>query len=368
MDTLVGTFLAQNGGTQLQQQKPHAQPLQESELHPASFVGQGVIEDAAFGEALVASNLLAVAVENQLAILELRSEEIGGGDGNKAGSGKTAHRLKQRTRIFNNREYSLDDRQRIVCDTTITHVAWSPQGVSLCATGEDLRLRRFDHITNRSQSQENQAGWVETFCVQAHSQSINACDFSKDGTLVATCSDDGTVKVFDALTGRIVKTYDLFHPLISVQWSKGDDEPMQLVVADTRGKIRVYKFNDAKDAPLYSLSVNGALVDISVHPRSSSLLACVTEDKWHTFDMSQSSLPLVYGELNSVGSRIRWSKTDPSVFCVGLGSSAQVIRLSEDDVHDVIATETGQTTAICMHTSLPICFAVMGSAIVMVQY
>eukprot|EP00055_Hartaetosiga_balthica_P012574 m.61625 g.61625 ORF g.61625 m.61625 type:complete len:367 (-) comp7996_c0_seq1:186-1286(-) len=366
MDTLIQSHLHHQQQHQQQLRNQSRQVLQESELHPASFVGQGVIEDAAFGEALVAANLMAVAVENQIAILELRSEEA-------KFTAKAAER--KGVRLFNNREYTLDDRHRIVCDTTITHVAWSPQGVSLCATGEDMRLRRFVFISSRKNegndivSGDGEAvGWVETFCVQAHSQSINGCDFSKDGDMIATCSDDGTVKVFEGHSGRIYKTYDLLHPLIKVQWSKSDDEPKQLVVADTRGKIRVYKFDDMEDAPLYSLSVGGALVDLAVHPRTSSLLACVTESKWHTFDMAQSSLPLVYGNLANTGTCIRWSKTDPNVFCVGLASSVQVIRLSEDDIHDVIAAETGQATTLCMHTSLPICFAVMGSTIVMIQY
>lgn len=55
----------------------------------------------------------------------------------------------------------------------------------------------------------------------AHSDPVSGVDFNRDGTLIASCSSDGLIRVWDTATGQCLRTF--FHedtpPVASVRFS-----------------------------------------------------------------------------------------------------------------------------------------------------
>eukprot|EP00043_Microstomoeca_roanoka_P012664 m.122900 g.122900 ORF g.122900 m.122900 type:complete len:347 (-) comp15557_c0_seq2:1075-2115(-) len=256
---------------------------------------------------------------------------------------------------------SLTERKRIVCDTVIIHLAWSPMENALCATGADLALRRFDY-------RKAEDSWREVFCVPAHTQPINGCEFNADGSLIATCSDDGTVRIHESQSGRLLTVTDLLHPITRVLWHRGKDESNRFLVADTRGRIRIYAYGSGDSHAIMTLFTQEPLADVHWQLRDDSQIAAITDSKWLTFDTRLSSLPQTHGELESPGCAIAWSLRDPSVLAIGMADRMKIIRLTEDGNHDVLAEERGEATSISFHTSLNVCVAAMGAQLLLFTF
>jgi WD40 repeat protein len=74
-------------------------------------------------------------------------------------------------------------------------VAWSPDGGLLATVSEDGTARVWDAVTGATRS-----------TLSGHGGAVQAVAWSPDGGLLATASGDGTARVWDAVTGRLVIT------------------------------------------------------------------------------------------------------------------------------------------------------------------
>jgi WD40 repeat protein len=77
---------------------------------------------------------------------------------------------------------------------TAPHVAFSPQGISVAATGNDVRL--WGRSTGTL---------VRTF--SGHSNGVTSIAFSPDGTSLLTGSIDGTARLWNVQTGGVLHTF-----------------------------------------------------------------------------------------------------------------------------------------------------------------
>lgn len=76
---------------------------------------------------------------------------------------------------------------------------FSQDGRLLASVSNDLTLRTWDVTTGSALS-----------VLRGHEDWINSCAFSHDGSRLATASDDCTLRLWDATTGELRRTY--LHP------------------------------------------------------------------------------------------------------------------------------------------------------------
>ncbi len=126
-------------------------------------------------------------------------------------------------------------------DTAMFYIAWSPDGKSIAAVGEDNTVRVWkanngqDIITYKPPSKLGDA-------FRGIVNSIDSISWSPDGSQIASSSEDGTVQVWNAFTGDNITTYlghishDVPYAVLRVAWSpignriasSGVDETVQV--------------------------------------------------------------------------------------------------------------------------------------------
>jgi WD40 repeat protein/serine/threonine protein kinase len=92
-----------------------------------------------------------------------------------------------------------------LCDSTVTtirghkdpvgSVVWSPEGGHLATASADGTVKIWDAATGK-----------EVRTLSGHTQPVNSVDWCPDALSLATASSDGTVKIWDVAAGRVVRT------------------------------------------------------------------------------------------------------------------------------------------------------------------
>jgi WD40 repeat protein len=110
-------------------------------------------------------------------------------DGTKLASGSSDDTLK----IWNAKTGKCES--TLTVDKTVTSVAFSPDGSKIAAC-HSKKIQLFD-----AQTQEKLGSPL-----RGHSESVRAVSWSPDGTMLASGSEDKTIKLWDAQTGQVQST------------------------------------------------------------------------------------------------------------------------------------------------------------------
>jgi WD40 repeat protein len=87
----------------------------------------------------------------------------------------------------------------------VNAVAFSPDSKLVASASDDGTVRLWDAATG-----------APTQVLKGHTDKVNAVAFSPDNKLVASASDDGTVQLWDAATGDILCTFaDCLTPILA---------------------------------------------------------------------------------------------------------------------------------------------------------
>ncbi|KAK4154419.1 hypothetical protein C8A00DRAFT_32767 [Chaetomidium leptoderma] len=92
----------------------------------------------------------------------------------------------------------------------VSSVAWSPDAARLASASQDGSVKIWDAVTGRCIS-----------TLEGHSDSLSSVAWSPNAARLASGSLDGTVKIWDAVTGRCISTFDGHedNTVWSVAWS-----------------------------------------------------------------------------------------------------------------------------------------------------
>jgi WD40 repeat protein len=78
-----------------------------------------------------------------------------------------------------------------------------------------------------------------------HSGTVNSCKFNSDGTCLATCSNDRTIKLYDLRCKKLIQHYDAHgEPVTAIDFHSREDK---LLSTSIDGKIKIW---DTKKASL----------------------------------------------------------------------------------------------------------------------
>lgn len=119
---------------------------------------------------------------------------------------------------------------------TISKLAYSPAGDHICsAEGNSLRIWNIPNSTD--------------FSLRGHHKSVNDMTFSPDGSRLVSASDDGTLKVWDAKTGK--KNLAIRHPDPVTQVKYTDDGMHIIVQCEKQSYLRSFasNFEQARNWP-----------------------------------------------------------------------------------------------------------------------
>lgn len=92
----------------------------------------------------------------------------------------------------------------------IRSISFHPSGDFIVAGTDHEAPRTFDVKSGTIYTPPNATDW--------HRGAINCARYSSNGSQFATCSDDGSVKIFDVVSGRCISTIDNAHKSSPV-WS-----------------------------------------------------------------------------------------------------------------------------------------------------
>ncbi len=119
--------------------------------------------------------------------------------------------------------------------TLVNSVAFSPDGQRLASASDDGTVKVWDATTGQ-----------ETLTLRGHTNEVNAVAFSPDGQRLASASNDGTVKVWDATTGQETLTLTGHTTLVnSVAFSP---DGQRLASASNDGTVKLWDAASGQEA------------------------------------------------------------------------------------------------------------------------
>ncbi|HVN16434.1 MAG TPA: hypothetical protein VMT73_11885, partial [Anaerolineales bacterium] len=130
-----------------------------------------------------------------------------------------------------------------------------------------------------------------------HSGTVWSSSFSVDGQRLATAGNDGTLKIWDVLTGKLLQTIDVLTPAsggYGVTFTAFS--PDGNLLAASTGDGRIFLYNAATYAPIKSFQAHqGVIWGLAFSPDSSRLASGGDDSVIHIWDLQtyQSTLDLV---------------------------------------------------------------------------
>ncbi|HTU48583.1 MAG TPA: PQQ-binding-like beta-propeller repeat protein [Bryobacteraceae bacterium] len=143
---------------------------------------------------------------------------------------------------------------------TVNAVAFSPDGGLLGAASDDKTVAIYDANTGK-----------QTLKLE-HNSDVESIAFSPDGNLIATGSDDKTARIFDAKTGKQVAEFPQDEAVEIISFSA---DGRVLITASTKALVA---FSVARAKSVGRITMRGDVIDVAFSP-GGRLAALASDDK-----------------------------------------------------------------------------------------
>ena len=187
----------------------------------------------------------------------------------------------------------------------VTAVAFSPDGQMVASASDDKTVRLWEAATGTHRS-----------TLEGHSDDVRAVAFSQDGQLVASASDDNTVRLWEAVTGThrsTLKGHSLyinavaFSPDGQLVASASDDKTVRLWEAAT-GTHRSTLEGHSSYVRAVTFSPDGQLVASASNDKTVRLWEAATGT--HRSTLRKTSENITYIEFSSDGQVLHTDRGD----------------------------------------------------------
>jgi WD40 repeat protein len=182
------------------------------------------------------------------------------------------------------------------------------------------------------------SNWTVNEDTVGHTNEVMDVSFSHNGTMIASCSKDDTVKVWNATTGGKLLDLDLgTEDVLSLSWSPDDT---QIAAGLANGTIVVFDLNNT--AVQYWLKTHTSRVNsVSWSEVRDEIASGASESKAKVWELTGKTERLnLSGHLNSVYS-VDWS-SNGNFIATGGGNSNQY-NMGEKQIFCAVSTDAGQT-------------------------
>ncbi len=189
-------------------------------------------------------------------------------------------------------------------------VAWSPNGKRIASASFDGTVQVWDALTG---------GHVFTY--RGHTLAVNAAAWSPNGKRIASASSDGSVQVWMAATGERLLTYrGHTGPVKAMAWSPdsiriasaGDDATVQMWIATTGRPLLTYR-GDA-----------GSIKAVAWSPDGTQLASAGNGDTVQQWDATTGDNIYTYTGHTSAVNAVAWSPNGKRVASASFDGTVQV--------------------------------------------
>ncbi|OJD24388.1 hypothetical protein ACJ73_04252 [Blastomyces percursus] len=180
----------------------------------------------------------------------------------------------------------------------------------------------------------------EKYVLKGHQLGVSAVKFSPDGSMIASCSADATIKIWDTTSGRLIHTFEGHLAGIStISWS-----PDGTVIASGSDdkSIRLWHVPTGKPHPNPFLGHHNYIYSIAFSPKGNMLVSGSYDEAVYLWDVRSSRLM-----------RSLPAHSDPVAGVDVVRDGTLIVSCASDGLIRIWDTATGQCLRTLVHEDNP---------------
>jgi hypothetical protein len=210
----------------------------------------------------------------------------------------------------------------------VGHAAWSSDDRRIATVSDDGSAKVWDATTG-----------VKLFTLGGHTAGVEHAAWSSDGTRIATASDDGSAKVWDAATG--VEFFTLSGHTAAVWYAAWSSDDTRIVTAGDDGSVRVW--DAAAGVEIFSLSGHMAAVWYVAWSSDDTRIVTASDDgSARVWDAATGEEFFTLGRHSGPVVHAAWSSDDTRIVTASYDGSARIFIADADALIEFACTRTGR--------------------------